>query len=489
MKKKLLANIIAFNLFLLIMPAGIAQPDSFIREFVNDTAFKHASVSVCIIDGKSGEFIAGHNKDMALGSASVMKLVTTAVALETMGPDFRFITRMGYTGTFHKSDSSLDGYIVIKGGGDPSFMSEYAADTVNIFDSWADSVWKAGIREVRGSVVADASVFDYHPVPGGWSWSDMGNYYGAGAHGICIYDNMYRIHLASRNEGSIPVINYTEPFIPGLIIENRLFTYGNKDNGYVYLPPYGNHAVLRGEIPAEQDDFILKASIPDPPLFSAVLFQKALEEKGIKFDYSATSLRLSPSLTVEYLSMPKKVLISRNSPPLSEIIRITNTESVNLYAEQLLKYIAYLRTNTEQAGCEAGIAAVKEYLGAHLGTTEGLYMDDGSGLSRYNAISSSFITSLLYYMASESRYSGYYLESLPEAGKTGTLKYYFRDPVFEGKLRAKSGTATRIRNYAGYLDTEDGSRIIFAILVNNFDCTSNEVTKKVEKLLRSIYLQ
>ncbi|MBN1388713.1 MAG: D-alanyl-D-alanine carboxypeptidase/D-alanyl-D-alanine-endopeptidase [Bacteroidales bacterium] len=474
--------------FSFLQLAGSAQIDGYIRDFVNDTSFRHAGISICFRDAESGDIITDHNKDMALGSASVMKLVTTAVVLETLGPDFRFATRVGYTGHFNTTDSTLNGYIVIKGGADPSILSEYFPDyKKDIIDKWADDIVNAGVKEVNGAVVADATIFDYHPAPGGWAWSDLGNYYGSGAHGICIFDNMYRIHLKTGTEGSRPEITFTEPDIPGLIIENRLISYGNTDNGYVYLEPYGDKAVIRGEIPPGRDDFILKASIPDPPLLAAILLQDALEKRGIHFDKNPTSLRLSPDIAEVFRSSYKAIISTSWSPPLSEIITVTNTESVNMFAEQLIKYLGFVGSMTEYSSKGRGIEAIREYLALKLeGSNQGLYIVDGSGLSRSNAISASFITSLLHFMKSKSRYSDCFYESLPEAGKSGTLEDCFKDPVFYGNLRAKSGTSTRIRNYAGYFKTQNGKNLIFAVLVNNFDCSSSQVTHRVEKLLKSV---
>ncbi|HDZ42245.1 MAG TPA: D-alanyl-D-alanine carboxypeptidase/D-alanyl-D-alanine-endopeptidase [Bacteroidetes bacterium] len=458
-----------------------------INDFVNDQVFRHAGISICFRDAESGYIIAGYNEALSLGSASVMKLVTTAVALETLGPDFRFTTRVGYAGNFNPADSSLKGYIVIKGGGDPSIISEYFPDhNKDIIDEWADALYHAGIRKVSGCVVSDAMIFDYHPAPGGWNWSDLGNYYGAGAHGICIYDNMYRIHFKTGNEGSIPEITKIEPEIPGLIIENRLISSGNRDNGYIYLEPYGDYAVIRGEIPPGREDFILKASIPDPPFLTARLLQQALTDRGVTFENPATSLRLSPGIAGEYRLSRKVVVHTSYSPALYEIITATNTESLNMFAEQLLKYIGLLYSNMELATSESGIIAVRESLDYFLDDTGGLYMTDGSGLSRSNAISSSFITSLLHYMNSKSRYADYFLRSLPQAATKGTLEHYFKDPVFHNNLKAKSGTSTRIRNYAGYFRTSSGKEMTFAVLVNNFDCSSSEVTMRVEGLLKKM---
>lgn len=492
---RLKAALLLFVFFAFYPPNALSQTHSDARfrvaahldNFISDTAFRHAGISISLMDAESGEIIAGHNQDMALSSASVMKLVTTAAALEIMGPDFRFATKVGYAGSLNRDDSLLKGNIIIKGGADPTMLSEYFPDhNKDLIDRWASALYRAGIRKVSGSVVADAMIFDYHPSPGGWNWSDLGNYYGAGAHGICIFDNMFRIHFRTGEERESPDITGIEPDIPGLIIENRLVSYGERDNGYVYMKPYGKHAVIRGEIPPGKDDFILKASIPDPPFLAASLLQEALSEKGIIFEKQPTSLRLSPGLAGDYRFSEKVVVHTSYSPPLSEIIAATNTESLNMYAEQLLKYAGLLYSRVEMSTLESGLEAVHQALDYMLKDFDGLYMTDGSGLSRSNALSSKFLVSLLYYMKNESPHAGFFYNSLPRAGKDGTLEYYFKNPLFSDKLRAKSGTSARIRNYAGYFTTSSGRELAFAVLVNNFDCSSSQVTARVEKLLQGI---
>ncbi|MCF8223368.1 MAG: D-alanyl-D-alanine carboxypeptidase/D-alanyl-D-alanine-endopeptidase [Bacteroidales bacterium] len=469
----------------LLNTAGVAQIEDHINNFVNDSSFRNAGISICFREVNSGEVLAEHNKEMSLVSASVMKLVTTASALEILGPDFRFTTRIGYAGRLTNNNSVLEGAVIIKGGADPCLMSGYFPGHYdNTIEEWAEAIYNTGIKRVNGPVIADAQIFDYHPAPGGWNWADLGNYYGAGTHGICVFDNMYKIHFKTGKEGSKPEIFNIQPEIPGLLIENRLSSYGERDRGYVYLEPYGEHAIIRGTIPPNRNDFVLKASIPDPPLLSAILLQSKLEEMGIEFKENATSLRLNSDLATQFKKAPKTVLHTTVSPTLQEIVTVTNNESVNLFAEQLLKYLGYVSSGREKASTSSGLDTVSGFLQTTLPATSGIYMTDGSGMSRSNSISSSFITGLLVYMKNDSKYPGIFYNSLAEASVSGTLKYYFKDPVFSGRLRAKSGTSTRVRNYAGYLNTRSGNEIAFSVLTNNFDCSSSEVTDKVEILLK-----
>lgn len=499
-QRLVILNLFWITLFWITGVSALSQTGWAVEGYSSDPLLRHASISICFREAATGEIVASFNPEMSLGSASVMKLVTTATALDLLGPEFRFRTTVSYRGTID-SHGTLNGTIIISGGGDPALGSSHFKDHYGDFiTDWRDAIIVAGIKRVNGGVTADASLFNDAPAPGGWSWSDLGNYYGAGAHGLSLYENMFRIHLRTGNEGTIPEITFIEPEIPGYLITNRLISKGSTDKGYVYAAPYDEEAEIRGTIPVNRADFVLKASIPDPPLLAAHLLSEALKEAGVEVSGLPATTR------TEYLndtrSEPEKSisLLVTESSPLIDIITITNKESINLFAENILRLIATTeRNDSGMAGrngsgaaevdgggtvsADTAISIITRFLEGKRIESSGLFMDDGSGLSRYNALSSGFITDLLCYMNSKSSYSHEFWLSLPAAGVDGTLKYYFRDPLFSGRLRAKSGTSTRIRNYAGYITTLSGKEYSFAVLVNNFDGSPSEVTEKTEKLL------
>jgi D-alanyl-D-alanine carboxypeptidase/D-alanyl-D-alanine-endopeptidase (penicillin-binding protein 4) len=118
----------------------------------------------------------------------------------------------------------------------------------------------------------------------------------------------------------------------------------------------------------------------------------------------------------------------------------------------------------------------------------GMHIEDGSGLSPRDAINSEGLTNFLIYMKNRGKYFPVYFNSLPEAGKEGTLKSYFKDPVFESRMRAKSGSMGRVRCYAGYITTVSGSNMVFSILVNNFSGASQKVISGIEDIIHDIIL-
>ena len=153
-----------------------------------------------------------YNSGISLAPASVMKLITSAAALELLGPEYTFKTTVGYTGTLNKRTGRLNGNIIIHGGGDPALGSKYFSDHYGDFlHNWVAEIRKTGIKKIRGRVITDDSYYDFLPVPAKWLWEDEGNYYGAGAYGLSVFDNTYEIHFQTFADSTLPVI---KKFVP-----------------------------------------------------------------------------------------------------------------------------------------------------------------------------------------------------------------------------------------------------------------------------------
>ena len=114
--------------------------------------------------------------------------------------------------------------------------------------------------------------------------------------------------------------------------------------------------------------------------------------------------------------------------------------------------------------------------------TDGFYVNDGSGLSRFNGVTAKQLVGILKYM-NESKNKDLFLRTLPIAGKSGTMRNFAKGTVAHGKVRAKSGTMTRVKSYAGYVTTKNKRNIAFAIIANNYNCSSFQMKKKMEKII------
>jgi serine-type D-Ala-D-Ala carboxypeptidase/endopeptidase (penicillin-binding protein 4) len=443
----------------------------------------HASVSLCFLNTAGGESVFEYNAERSLIPASILKLVTTSAALELLGPEYRFKTVLGYSGSLNKLTGKLIGDIIIKGGGDPALGSDYFKGYYrNFLDNWITAIKNLGITKIDGKIVTDDSRYDYQPVPAKWLWEDTGNYYGAGAFGLSVFDNTYKIHFRTSSDSSNPVITLITPVYCRYELSNQLMAAGNSDKGYVFAAPYGNTGWLAGSIPVSNDDFILKASITDPPLLLAKIIDSKLDSAGIDVSGDPSTTRIDQR---SYYQEPATIS-ELFSPPLSEMIEVLNHESINLYAEHLLKELG--KVYKSMGTTAAGIEVLKQFLEDSGIGNSGIFIEDGSGMSPLDAITARKLAQVLYYMKNSAKYFNDFCTSLPDAGKEGTLKNYFRDPVFDSRIKAKSGSMTRVRSYAGYLKTLSGTDLVFCIIVNNFSGPSQKIVSGIEGILKEAIL-
>ncbi|MCU0458830.1 MAG: D-alanyl-D-alanine carboxypeptidase/D-alanyl-D-alanine-endopeptidase [Bacteroidales bacterium] len=450
-----------------------------IDSIMADTTLTGTSWSVCFADAATGEIIYSHDANRNLAPASVMKLYPTSVALSMLGPGYRYGTTICMTGDFNQRRGIVEGDIIIQGSGDPALGSEYFADYYgDVTAQWVYAIKEAGIRRIKGSVAASESIYDYNPAPSGWAWGDLGQYYGAGVHDININDNKYNIYITGQSEGKPAIIDSVEYFGNDIMLTNYLVSSGRTDRGYVYNAPYSDMAWITGSVPADSS-FALKASIPDPPFAMVRKLDAALRSSGIRIDGE-------PALTRMPLDVNRNIMIcSTFSPALAEIVKVTNHESVNMYAEALRKHLGYEIHG--QGTFSAGSAVIRQFLDSIGCEPYEAVILDGSGLSSNNNISALMTVRLLVHM-NNSACTGPFIASLPEGAVSGTMKNYFRDEMFKGKVVAKTGTITGAKSFAGYFTTNSGRRIAFTTLANGFTVPSRTITDYMESLVREIIL-
>ncbi|MDF1560752.1 MAG: D-alanyl-D-alanine carboxypeptidase/D-alanyl-D-alanine-endopeptidase [Bacteroidales bacterium] len=442
-----------------------------------DTSLTGTSWSICFADAVTGEMIFGHDAERNLASASVMKLYPTSVALALLGPDYRFSTDIYISGKFNSRRGVVDGDVVIKGGGDPALGSEYFRDHYgDVVGQWTAALLTAGIRHVKGRVAAATSFYDFNPAPSGWSWGNLGQYYGAGVYDINFNDNKYNIYITGHNEGSPAVIDSVELYGRDVRLTNYLTSSGRSDQGYVYNTPYSHTAWISGSVPADSS-FALKASNPDPPLTVVRLLDRAMRDAGIRIDGAVSAARTN--------AVPEEMtpLCVTLSPTLEEIVKVTNHESVNMYAEAIRKHLGYVILGEESYS--AGARVIRSFLDSIGCEPYEAVILDGSGLSANNNISALMTVRLLVHMHN-SPCTVPFIASLPEGAVSGTMKSYFRDEFFKGRVFAKTGTISSAKSFAGYVTTGSGRRLAFTMFANGFTVPNRKITDYMEAVVREI---
>ena len=454
-----------------------------VNKFCSDEAFKYASISIEVVNLKTNKIIASHNPNKSLPSASTAKLFSTATALEILGPNFKPKTRI-YKDGYIDSTGKLIGNIWIRGGGDPSLGSKYFVSKANkkqFLHKWKDKIIQLGINTISGSIIADASEFGYKGAPDGWSWEDLGNHYGAGPSGLTIFDNILNFKFNTSNIVNVPVtLSSIEPYSPGLEFFNYINSSNrNGDNVYFYGGPYSKTVFASGTLPINRKDFLVKASLPNPEVQFAYEFEKILEDNNINVlsDYKSSRFDFEKTFSNKIYN-DKNLIYTHQGEYLINIINYTNRNSVNLFAEHLISLIGYEKN--KNGSTNDGVQIMNEFWRSKF-STKGLYLKDGSGLSRSNAISAKHLIRLLIYM-NTSKYNIEYKSSLPITGVNGTLKYLCKNQAADGRIHAKSGTMSRIKSYAGYINSKTGKEYAFALIINNHICNSKLLKQKIESL-------
>lgn len=441
--------------------------DQAAQEFVNQEQNRNAAVSLTVLNAASGNEIYSLNGTLGLPTASTLKVVTAATAYYKLGKNFRFKTQLLYDGVIR--DNTLYGDIIIRGSGDPSLGSDRypEADAKTVLSKWVQVIKERGIQHIKGRIIGDASAFDTQTAPAGWTWEDLGNYYGAGVSGLNWRENKYDLLLKPGGvKGEGVQITGTKPDVDQLEFINELKT-GSEDSGdqvYIYAAPYGNQAFVRGTAPANHADFKVSGSVPDPALQLAVELRQALRQANITVSEAATTSRLTRVLLQ---SSEQKLLTIHQSPALKEINHWFLTKSINLYGESLLKTIA-LKEN-DRPDTEKGITAVKEFWETKGIDPAALNIKDGSGLSPSNRVTTQTLARVLYHVSKENWYADFY-DNLPVIHQ----------------IKMKSGYIEGVVAYSGFMTAKDGTPLVFSFIVNNYSKGAETVRPAVFRLLDKI---
>ena len=445
-------------------------------------AYEPAQISFLLYDIQNNKKVLSLNDKKSMIPASTMKLVTTATALEKFGGNHRFETAIYIQGHIDKQSKILYGNLVIKGLGDPTLGSKYFYNYENRFafiDSITNILVRQNISKISGKIIVDASAFSDEAVAPSSNWEDMANYYACGAYAISVFDNLFTIHFSSPLEPEKPTkIIEIEPYIPNLSTDNRVLSSNRtSDQAYIFGQAFNNNIIIRGTIPKAKADFKIKGAIPNPNLYFAYIVDSLLNIKKI------TTLNIFESNFEAQSNL--KFIGKFSSPTLADIIYFTNKKSINQYADQLIANIAV--ENKKLGSIRNGTESITNFWKDKNMPNDGLYIADGSGLSRQNSISAEQLVFLLNYMRHSTNYP-VFANSLAVNGKNGTMKSFGKRTIPAGAIWAKTGTFRQVRSLSGYLKAKSGKEYAFALLINNYNTSSGQVRKDMEVFLNQIFL-
>ena len=443
-----------------------------VDQAVTKEPLKGAVVGVMVQDA-AGHVLASREAGRRLVPASNLKLVTTGTALHALGPDFRFETGIGYTGTVE--DGTLHGDVYIIGGGDPTLG---VTDTVAVkpdalFWRWKSMLKDAGISRIDGRIIGDGRAYEGHLENTTWGYDDTGTYYGAGCNALSYYENAVD-YLVSAGTADEPV-NVTQRFpdTPWMHFSNRTST-GPKGTGnslYLYTTDLAPYAEMRGTYSIDRKPKVEHFANKYGALTCAYYFWQNLRDTGWDIsggyaDIDRGGYVRGADFVPAYKAGTPQVLGQSASPTLAKIVRQTNVLSDNFYAEAIFRQMGEKASGiAEYDSCRVAVYDVLENLMES--DLAGIRLEDGSGLSRLNTASPAFLVSFLRSMT-RSRGFDAFLASLPQPGE-GTLNTLLPKlaPAQKARIRVKSGSMDGVLCYSGYILDEQGKPArIFSLMVN-----------------------
>jgi D-alanyl-D-alanine carboxypeptidase/D-alanyl-D-alanine-endopeptidase (penicillin-binding protein 4) len=364
---------------------------------LNQPQLKPASYGIYISRLDNNRTIFQVNSDKLLVPASNMKIITTAAALYYLGPDFHYKTRLAIRGIVR--NAILHGDLVLIGGGDPKFSLMDAGRFV-------ERVKSLGIREVTGNIIVVDDYFTRERLPVGWAWHYLDAKYAPEISALSMNENVVNVKMEATQPGA-PVKVTMEPETRYVRLVNRMLTRVGSDSMIIYRTPEANIIFVDGALSRDRVRSI-KVAVKNPAFFAGTYFRELLAAANIKVAGGIIEGRDDLFTTVDSVGF-LAVVDSVVSPPLTDIVRETNTESVNLYAEVMLKTLGVQKYG--EGSFLAGIRALKDFLSLCGVDTSFVSLTDGSGLSKYNIVSARDLAMVLRYVYRQDMFRDFY-ESL-----------------------------------------------------------------------------
>lgn len=438
---------------------------------------------------RSGDTLAVCNHRVKMLPASTTKTVTTALALRKLGGDYRFETSLAYYGELR--DSTLFGDLYIVGGADPTTgsLSDCAEPLSSLFGRWRRMILKAGIRRIEGRILGDPRCCGDFTPSYNWEWEDLGYNYGALPAGLNFFENQQNFFVSpGPATGTAPFIKARYPDAPWLRLINRAVTSGPKTRNTLNYEnsPFAPCGRFTGSFPIDRKGgYTFEGANRFGAYTCAYYFHNYLCRNGIAVkggfgDISPEgNVRTDLSAPEGGFSAPgqeKLVLIGTTcSPALRDIVKDTNHNSDNFFAETLCRAVG-------------GVEEENRMLDAMgLDTRTTCHLADGSGLSRENYISPDFFVRFLRMVEGPD-----FRRSLPSPGLVdSTLEYRMKDATddMKSRIHMKSGSMNGVRCFCGYIDSASGNRsrdVIFAVMSNNVTVSAQVSAKIIDEIIAAL---
>lgn len=439
-----------------------------IEKAVARGSLARASWGIEVRDSASGRVLYARDAQRNFKPASTFKVLVTAAALDTFGPDHRFRTTVQTAGRIDAFGRLL-GDLYLVGGGET---------TLTHFDELADAVKAAGVTRVEGRIVGYDGAFKGDRRGDDWAWGDLTWCYGAEISALSFADNCVALIVRPGEQPGDPVRIEALPRSRYYNVASTARTAAEGTAAELTLNrDSGTNAIrLSGALALGDEERTLRVALENPALYATTAFAEALEARGIDASNGVEA-------TADPLPGELRVLATHEGPPMSEVIVAVNKPSQNLHTEMLLRSLGLRATG--QGTVEAGHHVVAAFLSRAGIDAAQAGLRDGSGLSRTDLLTAADLVRALVFMAKHPQAAAF-RASLPIAGVDGTLRRRFKGSPAEGQVSAKTGSLRGVSALAGYALTTKGQERVFAIFCNNFTVGSSEANAAIDEIVNAV---
>jgi D-alanyl-D-alanine carboxypeptidase/D-alanyl-D-alanine-endopeptidase (penicillin-binding protein 4) len=444
---------------------SFSKLDAAWRSFEQDPQLRFALAGMCVLDAGTGNMLWQRNAYLPFAPASTQKVLTSIAAFEALGQSFRYSTRLGYTGQIR--NRILHGNLIVEATGDPTLASTNYATTRDtaVLARILAALRQTGIDSINGNLVCSAPGMALNPMPDGWTWGDMGNYYGAGHWALNWQDNAWNAYFTTPSTPGNPVTlkRNAQASMPLDVLVNDVVSgkKGTGDGSVIYAGPLDNKALIQGKLEPGESAFRVGGAIPQADLYALRMIRAHLQSNHIGMSGQLVTPLMAKT---ENMATPANMSAISNitSPALDSLVYWFMRKSINLYGEALLKTIGL---NKKQTGSTAaGLEWVDSFYLANGIDKDALHITDGSGLSPANRVVPAALAKALYYARSRPWYPAFY-ESFP----------------LYNNMKLKSGTISRTKCFAGYV-----KNYVVVIMVNNYNGNPGALVSKMYGVLNEL---
>ena len=460
-------------------PTATAQSSDAVRRLQADlgTVFNAPVMArgVWGVDVRSldtGQVLFRHNAERLMMPASNMKILTLAVAAETLGWDYRFTTLLESTAPVE--NGVLKGDLIVRGNGDPT-ISTRENRRAAVFEYLARELRGAGITAIDGRIIGDDQAFEDEGIGPGWSWDYLEAGYAAPVGALQYNENTAELTITAGAAVGDPAVLSVTPG-SGFTLTNLVRTVDAGIRGNIRVQRRIDRPELEisGTIGSDASPVRRTVAVLNPTLFFAQAMKDGLASRGIAVSGAAVDADdIAPELLAT-LGQTRRVLATTDSPTLREIGTTLMKVSQNQFAETLLKAAGASRGM--RGTTESGRMVAQELFSKWQVPQDSYVMADGSGLSRYNYIAPSTVTAVLQRMYADPRHREPFVATLPIAARDGTISTRLRRTRAAENAVAKTGSIANVRSLSGFVKTQDGEMLVFSIIANDFPIPAATVT-------------